>query len=703
MFAWLLPLAGLPIVFHLFLRTREKTRLVSSLMFFLRADPRHSRRKRLREWLILALRVLVILLFLLALARPVIQGGLGSGRLAIVMVLDNSASMGRAAAGGRSLLDEAVAGARRLIADLRPEDEAGLVLLAEDPAVALPPALTGDRAALLAVLESVRVTAASGEPGRALERAIRLAESGAAPRAMIPVWTDLQRAEWNRSAVAPAPSLRNPAVLVLRLERSGRAEADVAIQSVALPTRRIVAGLPALAEVGLRNAGAQAAQVRLLAAGEAAQSGSSAGGMAWDFSLAPAEDRLVPVTLPTEAPGWRWLELRLVGDDVASDNRSGLAYCVQPRPTILFAGARADFGLLPAALSPSGTPGFNLEFLPLTELAVRVQEPAVCLAVLMWRQVRELGDEPGGDGERLQKFVSRGGNLLIVCEAAGSPVDGPLPAWLEATPGPLAVSEKGHPLRPEAGHPLLEELRDERGGISLGGASVFRHQPLHLSTNWTAVLTLEPGGVALAGRTLGNGSVFACGLAWTTDWSTLPLKGAFVALAHNLALAGPGEMPGMRRTLAPNPGPLSAGARPALPGADEPVLIRGITGDPLTWKGRADDVPSLPRPGVYEVAQGTSSCLVAVRPEPAEAIRTYLPGPPIPALGSLTYTVEDCRDADTVAQSLARARRALDLSLPCLLLALAVLAAEAWLATRPTHAVPDPGVSVESARVGMSP
>ena len=94
-FAWLLPLALLPVAFHLFFRIRKQPRAFPSLLFFQSADPRLSARRKLREWLALLLRTLALAALLLALARPVRQGW-GGGDAHLVAVIDNSASMSAA-------------------------------------------------------------------------------------------------------------------------------------------------------------------------------------------------------------------------------------------------------------------------------------------------------------------------------------------------------------------------------------------------------------------------------------------------------------------------------------------------------------------------------------------------------------------------------------------------------------------------------
>ena len=85
-FTALLPLAALPVLFHLFFRLKQPRRTFPTLMFFRRIDPKLNARRRLRAWLILLLRTLLILCLLFALAKPVWFGVGHAGAVAVVLV-----------------------------------------------------------------------------------------------------------------------------------------------------------------------------------------------------------------------------------------------------------------------------------------------------------------------------------------------------------------------------------------------------------------------------------------------------------------------------------------------------------------------------------------------------------------------------------------------------------------------------------------
>lgn len=97
LFIWLLPLAFLPVIIHLLNRLRYRTVKWAAMMFLRTADRDASRRAKIRQWIILAARCLMLAMFLLALARLQSKGKLArffdKGSNLVVVIFDRSASM----------------------------------------------------------------------------------------------------------------------------------------------------------------------------------------------------------------------------------------------------------------------------------------------------------------------------------------------------------------------------------------------------------------------------------------------------------------------------------------------------------------------------------------------------------------------------------------------------------------------------------
>ncbi len=91
--------AALPILIHLFSRRRAREIEFSSLEYLQEISRKKVRRLRMRQWILLALRVLIVALFAMAMSRPVLpggEGGGGRGSTTMAILLDNSYSMAAA-------------------------------------------------------------------------------------------------------------------------------------------------------------------------------------------------------------------------------------------------------------------------------------------------------------------------------------------------------------------------------------------------------------------------------------------------------------------------------------------------------------------------------------------------------------------------------------------------------------------------------
>ena len=130
--------AALPILIHLWSRRRYQQVPWAAMEFVLAAMRRNARRIQLEQWLLLALRTLIVILFALALADPALSlisswtGGPSGGQSHVLFVLDGSYSMDYRK-GEKSLFDSAKEMAGQMISQGRQGDGYTLLLMAEPP------------------------------------------------------------------------------------------------------------------------------------------------------------------------------------------------------------------------------------------------------------------------------------------------------------------------------------------------------------------------------------------------------------------------------------------------------------------------------------------------------------------------------------------------------------------------------------------
>jgi hypothetical protein len=111
--------------------------------------------QRLRRNLLLLLQALLLLLMVLALSRPTVNYTPGAGKVAVILV-DRSASMAVADAGGKTRLEKARAAASDLVDTLDKNSVA--MVIAFDESAEIAQAFTADRALLKRSIESIRQT-----------------------------------------------------------------------------------------------------------------------------------------------------------------------------------------------------------------------------------------------------------------------------------------------------------------------------------------------------------------------------------------------------------------------------------------------------------------------------------------------------------------------------------------------------------------
>ena len=123
--------AVIPIVIHLLQRRRLKRIPFSDLRFLAPLNQQRMRSLNMRRWLLLLLRVLIIGLTALAMARPSLRGGITNliptqARSSVMILLDTSFSM-RAEGKSGTALDVAREAARNIINELQQGDEVNLM------------------------------------------------------------------------------------------------------------------------------------------------------------------------------------------------------------------------------------------------------------------------------------------------------------------------------------------------------------------------------------------------------------------------------------------------------------------------------------------------------------------------------------------------------------------------------------------------
>src|SRR5438132_8972888 len=189
---------AIPILIHLVRREKSEIIPFSSLMFLLKVPKRSIRQQKIKNLLLMALRLLILALLVGAFARPYLTqpakpAANGTANRAIVMMLDNSYSMRYG-----NNFERLKAEAQRRIDAMRASDRMAIIAFNENASLLSRP--TSDKNALKAVVDTLEPSFFGTRYYEAFTLADRaLSEFGGGQKQLI-VISDFQRNGWNRSS-----------------------------------------------------------------------------------------------------------------------------------------------------------------------------------------------------------------------------------------------------------------------------------------------------------------------------------------------------------------------------------------------------------------------------------------------------------------------------------------------------------------------
>jgi hypothetical protein len=731
MLGWLAAAAA-PILIHLWSRRKYREMSFAAMEFLLAAVRRQKRRLLFEQWLLMAVRTLLVVLIVLAVAEPYTERtGLAftpGGHTHRMFVFDGSYSMAYKP-GDKSRFDRAKELARQIVMQSPQGDAFTLVLMSSTPRVIVGAAAL-EPSAVVEEINSLQLPHATADLPAAIPAIRQLVESVAAEnprltRHEVFFLTDLHRTTWapELSETARGQFLEQTNELAraasLFVVDLGQPSADnLAITNLEPADSLITVGRDVPLSVRLQHFGSQppASQpVELFVDGRRVARSQ--------VELSPDGAADVPFSCRFDSPGDHTVEARAAGDALDVDNHRYLAVpvrqairalCIDGRPSGgQFRGA-ADY--LATALMPTGTEevvGKNpsagetgpptTSSVPLAVQAEIATESAILernLAAYDCLFLCNVAQFSASEARALDAYLQGGGNVIFFLG------DQVLPDRYNRELGVVGEGRAGGPHilparlgavvdRPEFRldpldyrHPILHTFRG-RGQASLLTTPVFKHFQLTLprDTQATTVLALGNGDPLLIEHPVHRGRVVLFATSAEPSWTAMPLWPSFVPLVQEIvAWCASGQLRHRNLTVGQ---PLDAAvasphgtATPKVQSPDghsHPVPLHN-TGD-----GFALTYPDTSQSGIYTVKFGSTAArseTFAVNVDTIESDLTQVPPedlqselwPDVPFNYQTSW--QDVGAASIVTSPSGKSRLHVDL----LYAALALLLAETFLA-----------------------
>ena len=538
---WLLfalPLIALPIIIHLINQWRYQTKRWGAMMFLLAANRMNRGYAKLRQYLILAMRVLALAGLIFAISRPLASGilGVGAGGQTdtSIVLLDRSPSMQEQGVGGQSKLDT---GRRQLAQALQTIGASKWVLI--DSNRVEPQSFE----TLDALVDSpaTKASSATASLPSMLQSAVDYLNANKPGPTELWICSDLRVADWsvesgNWNAVRDALQKFPQSVRIHLLAYADPPQSNLAIRVTDVRRESSEGGNDVLMSLQLSQTGSSAA-------------GTNAAGLdAVGLDAVSASKRIVPIQieidgarseLSVELTGNQaevrnhrvalsgnqkrgWGKVSIPADQNNADNEFYVVFAEPPvRRIVLVSEDREATRALEiaAAVAPDGQAPSTVDIVAPDQLDSLVLDGA---ALVIWQTALPQGDLAGA----VREYVSGGGQVIFFPSAGVlSGVGGGGGEFMGVSWGEWIARDENSKVMVENWRGDQDLLAATRSGAGLpvGQLEVRGYAKLKGDASKLATLT---GGDALLSRVpTEKGGVYFCSAATAGDSSTLAANG----------------------------------------------------------------------------------------------------------------------------------------------------------------------------------
>lgn len=650
---------AVPVVIHLINLRRPQKIQFSTLSFLNELKKSTLRRIRIKQYLLMALRVLAVLFLALALARPflppTLTGSSGSDTpKAIGILIDNSASMSRVGTKG-PLIDQAKNVANIIIEGARSDDR---FLIASTNGERQLTNLTGSSGALEEIREME-----SANTGNYISEALKLLydriQQAPMEQAIIYLITDGQESQLAALESTSFDEAEGPKPVSLQLvELANVNQQNLAISDITLKNQMLSRGSAVSIEVEVENIGDIATVNQFVSLElENRMVGQ------YQVELEPGQSRKFIFEIVPDSVGDIAGEVIVDGDEVTYDNSRYFVLRIPRSRSVLLlndkeAGSKDFRSYLNPALEAAQKTNTQIEF---TEEEVENVDQAEIFAhdVVVFDGLREIPEYWFSD---LQAFVQNGNGILFFPSEQGDVNNYNTFLQLfnagsfQNIKGEYASFKKIDEIDELVeGHPVLDDLfdKDDEERINLDLPELFFFYDYNPPGNTGSYLILqsENGSPLLTEQRFGEGTLLISSFGADPGWTNFPVNPLFAPLYYRSVLYASASEQG---------------------GLEQHVL-----GSPFEWEGALQnnnveirkgaeivkpDVQSIPEgirvnysakewtPGIFTISDGAQKRLVAVNQDIMESYFDTLPHTELEKMLSNYVTVNRKIEAGQISE-----------------------------------------------------
>jgi len=533
--------AAIPVILHLLNLRKLRTIEFSTLTFLKELQTTKIRRLKLRQFLLLLLRTMIVVAIVLAFARPAMKGNIvGSvgtrAKTTAVIFLDNSLSMSARNAEGE-LLKQGKEFALHVVDLMKEGDEAFLIRSSEFPSPLTETPLH-DKTMLKTLIRETEYSQRSYSFDEGFSLTKQLLDKSQNTNKEVYIFSDFQKTSW-RSKKESTQKLFGENVRIF-VSRFVTEQSNSSIDTVLVQTKIIEQNKPLNVSVTVKNFGAQkiddAAVSIFFNEKRVAQKNLSLetwGSSTEIFSIVP------------NLSGWINGYAELESDALDEDNRKYFSFYVPEKISVCFVSESEkdiQFPLLALNTSEDSTRSlFDIQTIFHSQLS-RINLNNVDVLVLS--NMSLISKEDAG---QILSFTQRGGGVLFFPGDKSDIVNinstfnstfniPPVQAILRGQNNSVVSTVENI----DYNHPLFsgvfENEKTKQSQKVFESPEIYSLLQRTTGKEGATIISVVNNFPLLSEYKIGNGKLLVYSIAPTLEWSNIPLKGIFVPLIHRSVL-----------------------------------------------------------------------------------------------------------------------------------------------------------------------
>lgn len=527
--------ASIPILIHLFNLRKLKKIEFSTLAFLKELQKNKIRKIKLKQWILLALRVLIILFLVFAFARPTLKGlAIGgttsAAKTTAVFIIDETFSMSVIDNKG-SYLNQAKAAAKNLLKNFQEGDEVALILVSQ--AEKIEPVVSKSVVDVQKSIDAIEPSYESGMLHNALTKAVQVLSNSKNFNKEIYILSDFQEGRLaDEKALSDFGQVLNDQVKIYAVNYSGKDVYNIGIDNLKVNTQIFEKDKPINCSITVTNYSSRSVDnviVSLFVNNERVAQVST--------NLETGESKQLNIDAMIKSTGYADIFAEIEDDEILQDNRRFTSIFVPDNiPIIIFTDEPADSRFVELALTAiKNRNTFSITKKNLSELSA--------YDLKRYELVFVVGSQNLNAADKLKRYIYEGGSLLLTPGSQSTQANfANLLAEIDLPQAGNLIGKTGDPTnafifdKVELNHPVFKDVFINKEKTKIESPEIYAYFKINTQGKGRSIISMQDGSSFLSEYKVKNGKVFLLSSSPILTWSNFPLKSIFVPFINKSAL-----------------------------------------------------------------------------------------------------------------------------------------------------------------------